>query len=184
DFDSYQSRYAEMLARFRKAAPGASILVVAPPDRARRIGKKWVSIPAMARVVAAQREAALSSGAAFCDLYDGMGRSGSIQEWATVRGGLAGPDRVHLTTSGYRLIADALYRGIEGAYLKAVWRAIGQAVRPLFELKQPRTISPPRKRVRRIPGPWSPSKLSEPSELPELSKLSCNTPASCTLHFS
>src|SRR5262249_3288240 len=46
DFDSYQSRYAEMLARFRKAAPGASILVVAPPDRARRIGKKWVSIPA------------------------------------------------------------------------------------------------------------------------------------------
>jgi len=144
DFDSYRARYAEMIARFHAAVPQASILVIAPPDRARRTGEKWASISAMAGVVSAQRKAALSAGAAFCDLYDEMGGAGSIQEWATTAYGLAGTDRVHLTRSGYRLVADALYRGIEGAYLESVWRELGRVLMPFLDFKHPRRIQPRR----------------------------------------
>jgi lysophospholipase L1-like esterase len=188
DFDSYRTRYAEMIARFHSAAPDASILVIAPPDRARRIGNKWVPIRAMDLVVSAQRQAALSSGAAFCDLYDEMGGSGSIQEWATAAYGLAGADRVHLTKSGYRLVADALYRGIEGEYLKSVWRAFGQALRPFFDFKQPGRM-PLRKLTRQNSerssslGASGLSGLSKLSGLSELSGLPCNTPASSTSRF-
>jgi len=145
DFDLYRRRYAEVIARFRSAVPGASILAIAPPDRARRIGNRWISIPEMGRIVSAQREAALSTGAAFCDLYDEMGGSGSIEEWASASA-LAGPDRVHLTTTGYRLVADRLYLGLEGAYLRSVWRAFGQAIMPFFDFKHSNTTMPLRKR--------------------------------------
>ena len=149
DFDSYPARYAEMIARFHAAVPEASILVIAPPDRARRTGDKWVSIRAMAGVVSAQRKAALSTGTAFCDLYDEMGGAGSIQEWATTAYGLAAADRVHLTRSGYRLVADALYHGIEGAYLDSVWREFGRVLVPFLNFKrlipiQPRRAGRPR----------------------------------------
>jgi lysophospholipase L1-like esterase len=144
DLESYRTRYAEMITRFHSAAPGASILVIAPPDRARRIGQKWESISAMAGVVSAQRKAALSAGAAFCDLYDEMGGAGSIQEWATTSVGLAAADRVHLTRSGYRLVADALYRGIEGAYLESVWRELGRVLRPFFDFKHTKPVQPRR----------------------------------------
>jgi len=140
DFDSYRTRYSEMIARFHAAVPEASILVIAPPDRARRTGDKWVSIRAMAGVVSAQRKAALSTGTAFCDLYDEMGGAGSIQEWATTGVGLAGADRVHLTRSGYRLVADALYHGIEGAYLESVWRELGRVLVPFLDFEHIKPI--------------------------------------------
>jgi lysophospholipase L1-like esterase len=144
DFDSYRIRYAEMIGRFHSAAPDASILVIAPPDRARRTGDKWVSIQAMAGVVSAERQAALSTGTAFCDLYDEMGGAGSIQEWATTAYGLAAADRVHLTRSGYRLVADALYHGIEGAYLESVWRELGRVLVPFLDFKRLNPIQPRR----------------------------------------
>jgi lysophospholipase L1-like esterase len=144
DLDSYRTRFSEMIGRFHTAAPDASILVIAPPDRARRTGGKWMSIKAMAGVVSAQRQAALPSGAAFCDLYDEMGGPGSIQEWATPSYELAAADRVHLTRSGYRLVADALYRGIEGAYLESVWREFSRVLMPFLDFKQLKPIRPRR----------------------------------------
>jgi lysophospholipase L1-like esterase len=169
DLDGYRKRYSEVISRFHSAAPGASILVMAPPDRARRMGNRWVSIPAMARLVSAQREAAFSSGAAFCDLYDEMGGPGSIENWAAAGRGLAGPDRVHLTRAGYHVVADALYHGLEGAYLRSVWQAFGRAIRPFFDFKQTDRTGSPRKRRRvSLPG----------------GRIECNTPASYTLHFS
>jgi lysophospholipase L1-like esterase len=103
--DSYESLLTEILQLFHSAAPSASILVFAPPDRA--------DLPLTARLnelIAAERRAALSNNAAFWSAFDAMGGPGSMQKW--VRVALAQPVRVHLTGSGYTKLADMFYEDL------------------------------------------------------------------------
>jgi lysophospholipase L1-like esterase len=109
DLEDYTASFTTLLQRFRDAAPRASILVIAPPDRAVRAANKWKTIGTLPALVEAQRRAAFSAGAAFYDLFNAMGGAGSIARWATFREPLAQSDRVHLTSAGYRLVADWLY---------------------------------------------------------------------------
>jgi lysophospholipase L1-like esterase len=124
DLAAYRESFSELLHRLRQAAPRASLLVIAPPDRAVRMGKRWRTISAMRALVAAQRQAALASGAAFWDLFRAMGGPGSIARWAALPQPLAQPDRVHLTPAGYRLVAETLYRELMRSYLQFIWRTI------------------------------------------------------------
>lgn len=108
DVSEYASRFTELLRRFQQAAPRASLLVISPPDRS-GVGRR---LPAL---VEAQRRAALRAGAAFWNLFEAMGGADSIERWARLR--LAQSDRVHLTQSGYRLVAEALYKELMRGYL-------------------------------------------------------------------
>jgi lysophospholipase L1-like esterase len=117
DLAEYSARFAEMLSRFRRAAPRASLLVISPYDRAVRSNGKWQAAARMAALVAAQRRAALKEGVAFWDLFKAMGGEGSINRWAARRAPLAQPDRVHLTAPGYCLVALALYRQLMRGYV-------------------------------------------------------------------
>jgi lysophospholipase L1-like esterase len=108
-----------LLNKFHDAAPRASILVIGPPDRAVRIANRWKTIARMPALVEAQRQAAFEAGAAFYDLFKAMGGAGSIERWVTQPQPLAQTDRVHLTTAGYRLVADRLYQQMMGGYVQA-----------------------------------------------------------------
>lgn len=118
DIAEYTASFRELLARFRKAAPRASILVISPPDRAIRVGTRWQTIPRMRSLVQAQRQAALGEGAAFWNQFQAMGGAGSIERWKEAQ--LAQPDRVHLTRSGYKLVAQMLYEELMRGYLLAL----------------------------------------------------------------
>jgi lysophospholipase L1-like esterase len=109
DLEEYQKHFTTLLERFRRAAPRASVLVISPPDRAVRVGRRWKTINRMSAFVEAQRRAAFKTGAAFYDLFAAMGGAGSIERWATLHQPLAQADRVHLTSTGYRLVAGWLY---------------------------------------------------------------------------
>jgi lysophospholipase L1-like esterase len=122
DLEEYRRNFSELLGRLRQAAPQASLLVIGPPDRALLAGSRWRSIGAMQGLIEAQREAALSSGAAFWDLYQMMGGQGSIDQWAKRAEPLAQPDRVHLSKSGYKLVAEAFYHELMRGYLQALWK--------------------------------------------------------------
>lgn len=118
DLEEYSASFTTLLNRFHEAAPRASILVIAPPDRGVRIGHRWKPIERMSALVKAQRRAAFEAGAAFYDLFNAMSGSGSIERWATLAQPLAQPDRVHLTTAGYRLVADQLYSELMSGFLQ------------------------------------------------------------------
>jgi len=124
DIAEYQARFSALLHRLRLAAPDASVLVIAPPDRdvlARGIWRSHQNMPAL---VAAQRRAAFSERAAFWNLFKAMGGIGSAERWANEPEPLVQRDRVHLTRTGYRLAADSLYREIVRGYLAAIWRGL------------------------------------------------------------
>jgi lysophospholipase L1-like esterase len=108
----YQNEVGEILRRLRKAAPGASFLVFAPPDRSDlRLNSR------LPQLIKAERRAAIENGAAFWSAYEAMGGAGSMNNW--VRQGLAQPDRVHLTTAGYTRLADKFF-----ADVMKLWRQL------------------------------------------------------------
>src|SRR5207253_909310 len=78
DLAEYRRSFSALLRRLHEATPRASLLVIAPPDRAVKIGRRWRTISAMTALVEAQRQAALASGAAFWDLFHAMGGNGAI----------------------------------------------------------------------------------------------------------
>ncbi len=123
NLEEYKISFAALLRQFHEAAPRASILVIGPPDRAVRIATRWKTIAPMPALVEAQRQAAFEAGAAFYDLFNAMGGSGSIDRWATQPQPLAQPDRVHLTSAGYRLAADWLYSQLMNGFLQTVSEA-------------------------------------------------------------
>jgi len=120
DLEEYRASFTTLLNKFHEAAPRASILVIGPPDRAVRRGHRWKTIGRMTALVEAQRQAAFEAGAAFYDLFNAMGGPGSIERWATQPERLAQPDRVHLTSTGYRLVADCLYSELMSRYLQTI----------------------------------------------------------------
>ena len=112
---AYQRAFSELLRRFHEAAPQASLLVLAPPDRAMKYKGSWQSLASLPGLIETQRRAAFENGAAFWNLYQAMGGAGSIHRWREQQPALAQADHVHLTAAGYRLVAQTLHEVIQRA---------------------------------------------------------------------
>jgi len=113
--ESYRDTFIDLIGRFRKAAPTATILIIGPPDRyIRTRSKGWVPMDNIDLIVEAQHQAAAATGCAFWDLRAKMGGKGAMREW--VLAGMAQADYVHFTGPGYRMIGDAVFRDLMGQY--------------------------------------------------------------------
>lgn len=113
--DTYRDTFVDLIGRFRKAAPTATILIIGPPDRYIRTRTKgWVPMDNIDMIVEAQHQAAAATGCAFWDLRAKMGGKGAMREW--VLAGMAQADYVHFTGPGYRMIGDAVFRDLMGQY--------------------------------------------------------------------
>lgn len=108
--ESYSRMFANILRRFRRAAPQASILVYGPPDRG-DVDLAGTKMPAM---IEAQRRAAFEVGASFWNSYAAMGGAGSMSAWA--QQGLGQGDRVHLSRDGYIRMGSMFYNDMIAAY--------------------------------------------------------------------
>jgi lysophospholipase L1-like esterase len=116
DSEGYIVTLDLVLSYIKKAVPGASILVLGPPDRAERAGSLWKSLPSLSQVAEAQRKAAKRTGASFLDLRAAMGGEGSVNRWAEAKPPLAQGDRVHFTSAGYALLGQAVARDLVDRY--------------------------------------------------------------------
>jgi lysophospholipase L1-like esterase len=135
--ESYRDTFIDLIGRFRKAAPTATILIIGPPDRyIRTRAKGWVPMDNIDMIVEAQEQAAASTGCAFWDLRAKMGGKGAMREW--VLAGMAQADYVHFTGPGYRMIGDAVFRDLMSQYdvfLKARESLAAAAASDVFRLQ-------------------------------------------------
>jgi lysophospholipase L1-like esterase len=135
--ESYRDTFVDLIGRFRKAAPTATILIIGPPDRyIRNRAKGWVPMDNIDMIVEAQEQAAASTGCAFWDLRAKMGGKGAMREW--VLAGMAQADYVHFTGPGYRMIGDAVFRDLMSQYdvfLKARESLAAAAASDVFRLQ-------------------------------------------------
>jgi lysophospholipase L1-like esterase len=105
-WEEYRTDLRAVLARVRKAAPVASILMIGPPDCGR-----LHALPHLDDVVRVQREVAQEVGAAFWDWRQNMGGPGATDLW--VKAGLGQADHIHLTSDGYKLLGQVLFEELE-----------------------------------------------------------------------
>ena len=117
DENAYDTALSGIMARIRRAAPAALILLLTPPDRgsnqpyeAQRIEK------ILQEVMTVQRQVATREGAVLMDLNAAMGGAGSAQRWAAMQPPLARPDMTHFTTEGYDLLGRYIVGGIMRLY--------------------------------------------------------------------
>ena len=128
--ESYAAMFRELIARCRRLAPKASILVLGPADRELRAGRRgWAPYAGIDRIVAAQRSVCRQLGCAYWDERARMGGFGAMREWVSVGWGQG--DHTHFTGEGYNELAAALFSDIVQQYNSyehavATWTRLGR----------------------------------------------------------
>ena len=113
--ESYAAMFRSLIARTRRLAPNAAILVIGPPDRELRVGRRgWAPFAGVDRIVAAQRATCKAMGCAYWDQRTRMGGFGSMRDWVAVDWAQA--DHTHFTGEGYNELAGALFLDIVQQY--------------------------------------------------------------------
>ena len=132
-YETYSEEMAKIVDMLHATVPDASVLVVGPPDRSLRVGRRrsahWQTFAATVRISDAQRDVCRTHDCAFWDWRARMGGLGSMNRWAAEN--LAQQDHTHFTSAGYIQLADLFYSDIIGAY--EVWKGLHPS--------SPRTVS-------------------------------------------
>lgn len=119
---TYERQLVDLLGRMSRAVPGASCLLLGPPDRAidMKDGTGFATAPKIVEIIQSQRRVAEAAGCAFYDQMAAMGGEGSMAAWALEDPPRAQKDRVHLTKEGYSQLGSAFASDVMRAY--AQWR--------------------------------------------------------------
>jgi lysophospholipase L1-like esterase len=131
DRDQYEHDLAEIIDELRDVAAGASILVVAPLDRAEAHGGQLETKQVILDLVAIQRRVALTHGAAFWSTFDAMGGRGSMARWVRARPQLAGGDLTHPTPLGAEVLGGMLTDSLVSAFERWENGALPTQARPV-----------------------------------------------------
>jgi len=110
----YTQIMTDIVKRLRKCFPGADILVISSPDKARKYGTEMKTCNHLPSLLQAQERYAEDSKAEFINLFRLMGGAGSMIRW--VDAGIANKDYSHFYTSGARKAAGLIFKHIEKEY--------------------------------------------------------------------
>ena len=109
----YMDDVREQIAYFKEAAPDAKILFIGPSDMAVSTEDgRIVSYRRLPEVVDSLKAVSLANGVAYWDLYRMMGGKNSMAQWVRHYPAYAGPDYVHFTSAGARLVGETLSRSL------------------------------------------------------------------------
>jgi lysophospholipase L1-like esterase len=123
DGASYTEALAQRVRAVHAAVPNASILVVGPPDAARKsdprcqgLACNWATPANIGVVRDIQIANAPKLGYEFWDWWGSMGGADSMRRWVRANPPLARADHVHFTTLGYSAVAERLYEDLMANY--------------------------------------------------------------------
>ncbi|RLB50259.1 MAG: hypothetical protein DRJ42_19235, partial [Deltaproteobacteria bacterium] len=104
------------LQKLRRRVPEASCVIVGPLDKPLEIDGEWTHRERTDDVIRIVRALAFDNGCAYFDSAAFMGGSLSMVEWVNADPPLARGDHVHLSTHGYRLLAEELTKDLLAGY--------------------------------------------------------------------
>jgi len=111
----YRKWVGDLIDAAKVAAPNASILVMAPPDRAEKAENGELrSSHVIVRIVELQEQIAKEHGVAFWNTWKAMGGKGSMGKW--VKRGLANADLTHPTPSASVILGDLMFKAVLAGY--------------------------------------------------------------------
>ena len=109
---NYGIQFKYQIERIQKWCPEAAIIVIGPSDMSTKVKDKYVTYSHLPDVVNVLKEAALSTGCGFWNMYEAMGGYNSMPSWVNAEPELARPDYVHFSSRGARLIANMFYNAL------------------------------------------------------------------------
>ena len=109
----YMDKVREQIAYFQRMAPSAKILFIGPSDMAASTEDgRIVSYRRLPELVDSLKAVTLASGVAYWDLYRMMGGQNSMSQWVRHNPAYAGPDYVHFTPAGAKVVGETLSRSL------------------------------------------------------------------------
>ena len=120
DAERYSGWFSSQIRLFHRILPQAAILVIGPSDMSEKQGVDWTTYPLLPAIRDALKQAAMDNGAAYWDLFEVMGGTGSMPAWVASEPPLAGPDHVHFTPLGAKKVGTLLDRAFLSAY--STWK--------------------------------------------------------------
>ena len=107
--ENYGRWFANQIKRLKMSCPDAAVIVIGPSDMSTKIKDKYVTYELLPVVVDALKNAAISTGSEYWDMYQAMGGHNSMPSWVNAKPELAAPDYVHFTTRGSKLVSNMFY---------------------------------------------------------------------------
>ncbi|MCK6615639.1 MAG: GDSL-type esterase/lipase family protein [Ignavibacteriaceae bacterium] len=111
DLSWYIAAMNKNIATLKAAFPEAGILIIGVQDKGIKKGSKFVTDPAVIKVLDAQKKIAEQSNVPFWNLYEAMGGEGAMAKW--VAENKASKDYTHLNTEGAREVANLISKALE-----------------------------------------------------------------------
>ena len=112
NYDYYERLFKSQIERLKKVAPGAAIIVIGVADMSIKDKNRYITYPNLENVRNALKNATLSSGAAYWDMYEAMGGKNSMPSWVFAEPPLASSDFVHFNPRGAKLVANMFYNSL------------------------------------------------------------------------
>ena len=113
---NFASYFKGQINRVKSLNPGAMVIVIGPSDMSRLSEGIYETYPYLPYCVEKMKEATLSSGAAYWNLYAAMGGKNSMPSW--VEKGLAGKDYIHFSNGGAKIASQLFYNALMAEYNK------------------------------------------------------------------
>ncbi len=110
----YMDQVRQQIAWFQGVVPGGKVLFIGPSDMAvwnEEEGRIY-SYRRLGELVDSLKAVTLKCGAAYWDLYGVMGGANSMPQWVRHSPALAGPDFVHFTPAGAKVVGETLSRSL------------------------------------------------------------------------
>lgn len=112
----YEKKMARVVAHLRECFPGVAILIVSTADKSTKYDLEMKTDSAVVPLTRAQRKYAVSSEAAYVNLYTLMGGDGSMVKWVEEAPAKANKDYTHFNFRGAKQVSDLIYKQINNGY--------------------------------------------------------------------
>lgn len=106
DAGDYGNWFKSQINFMKRLNPKAAIIVIGPSDMSVKEKTEYVTYPYLEDVRDAMKEAALSSGCLYWDMYEVMGGKNSMPKWVEADPPLAATDYIHFSPKGAKKMAE------------------------------------------------------------------------------
>jgi lysophospholipase L1-like esterase len=117
DETKFMQQFGDLIEKIKTAAPGASVLVASPLDRAEKADNGDLQTKKLiTKLVELERKSALDHGVAFWNTYEAMGGKGTMARWVKADPQLASWDLTHPTPAGAEVVGNLFFKALTTGY--------------------------------------------------------------------